>query len=158
MLENSLEVRNRFVSKLSKKISKLNRELELLTEVDRKLLRQSGGGLATIQAKMEMMKKISENAGSFETVLKELKKNINDLSNTDITVPKIPEIPDEFKPLKNAQAVSTFADDVLKATDNSNVDSKTLDVASLTDSNAEQQSITNLINNLKTAKKNTLSK
>lgn len=85
MSENKLIARNKFVSKLEKKITELNESIALLSKVDEKLLlNQSGGSglftlgssIADLEARAEAWKKAVSSTADLDAKLAQLKANV----------------------------------------------------------------------------------
>jgi hypothetical protein len=88
MSENNLQARNRYIAKIQKKADELAQSIRLLTQVDDKLFKQSGGGLGTLGvniaelgARAQAWQKAIGNTEELNIALKSLTQQIDDYQN-----------------------------------------------------------------------------
>lgn len=88
MSENNLQARNRYIAKIQKKADELAQSIRLLTQVDDKLFKQSGGGLAglgvniaDLEVRAEAWKKAIDSTKGLDDTIKALKDNIDAYQN-----------------------------------------------------------------------------
>jgi len=106
MSEKNLIVRQKFISKIYDKINDLNQSIDLLNNVDRKLIQQNGGNpLQNLQIAVEMVNtkgpefaalnnKITSMKGQVTTLMQNLQQLTEKLNryNDNLVVPKIEDL------------------------------------------------------------------
>lgn len=86
MSEKNLIVRRKFISKIFNKINDLNQSIELLNNVDRKLIQQNGGDLKKLQAVVEIVKGKTEEFKEIPKQIKEVAEQVKTLQDNLETI------------------------------------------------------------------------
>ena len=80
MSEKNLAIRNKFLSKINRKMTDLNESLELLQKVDRRLIQQSGGSLQQLQLSVLQLAQKRNEVEQLSRTIQTLQQNMSQIN------------------------------------------------------------------------------